>query len=201
MKAMPAASATEISIIKAGFRPFLLLLEPDVFWFAGEPWDSLRQGFCRGNPHKEGLFRNAVGPWFANDPIWGISPLKLLFRRSKLTVTGKFPIDLGILPEKWLKERLRVPDSDFSSPISPGIDPLRSFDDKSSWTKFSISVHIPVGIWPVSRFLARTSLCNCRQFRKSLGIGPESELLDRSRFWRRGRWQMEGGRFPERLLP
>ncbi|KAK9151820.1 hypothetical protein Syun_010129 [Stephania yunnanensis] len=55
-----------------------------------------------GDPQSDELQRNVVGPWFANAPVCGISPLRLLFLRSKVTSTGKFPSDLRISPEKRL---------------------------------------------------------------------------------------------------
>jgi len=77
-----------------------------------------------------------VGPWFENDPVWGISPLRLLFLKSKLTVAGNFPRDAGILPERWLKERFSVPERETRVPISSGIEPVNSFADRSSWRRF-----------------------------------------------------------------
>jgi hypothetical protein len=73
--------------------------------------------------------------------------------------------------------------------------------ERSSWTRFSSSVQIPAGILPENLFLARISRCNCLQFFRAFGIGPEKELLERSRFWSLGRLQIEGGIAPERLLP
>ena len=93
-----------------------------------------------------------------------------------------------------------MPERVESWPISSGIVPERLLAERSSWRRFSNSGQIPAGISPENLFLARIKRCNCLQFLRDSEIGPERELFERSRFWRRGRLQIEGGREPERLL-
>lgn len=85
-------------------------------------------------------------------------------------------------PEKWLNDRLRVPERDFNSPMSSGIEPVKPFEDKSSWTKFGIAGQIPAGISPDNLLSERIKRCNWAQLRRKSGSGPEMELLERSKF-------------------
>lgn len=207
--ATTAASATEMRRISPGFsplRPGLIPLSSLPPPELGEDGDLLLlevwvQSLCNGNPHSSGFPRNAVGPWLANDPVWGISPDRLFFRRSKLTVIGRFPSDLGISPEKLLSDKFNVPERDCNSPKSSGIRPESWLDDKSSCTRFARDDQIPAGISPENRFLARISRWSCLHSRRLLGISPERELFERSRFCSLGTEQMDVGIWPERLLP
>ena len=61
--------------------------------------------------------------------------MRLLLRRSRLTDTGRLPRDAGIPPEKWLKERLRVPAREVRSERVSGREPLRELSDKSTWRR------------------------------------------------------------------
>lgn len=105
-----------------------------------------------------------------------------------------------MLPERWLNERFSVPEREVRSPMSSGIGPWNSLVERSSWTRFSSSGQMPVGISPENLFRARISRWSCLQFLRSPGMWPEKELSERSRFWRRGTVQTEAGKGPERLL-
>uniref|UniRef100_A0A7C9A7P3 Uncharacterized protein n=1 Tax=Opuntia streptacantha TaxID=393608 RepID=A0A7C9A7P3_OPUST len=203
--ATTTASAAEIRRISPGLSPLLAGLVPllslpelgelgDLFLSAGV------HSLCSGNPHNSGFPRNAVGPWFANEPVWGISPERLFLRRSKLTVIGRFPSDLGISPDNLLSDKFNVPDKDCNSPKSSGIGPVSSFEDKSSCTRFARDGQMLAGIAPENRFFARISRCSCLHSLRLLGISPERELSDTSRFCSLGIEQMEVGIGPERLL-
>lgn len=75
------------------------------------------------------------------------------------------------------------------------------FEERSSSGRFSSCGQIPAGISPERRFPARWSLWSCWGQRSSLGIGPERELRERSRFCKQARSTKEGGRGLQRLFP
>lgn len=61
--------------------------------------------------------------------------MRLLCRKSKLTNTGNRPYDGGTSPERWLKERFRVPVSWVRLLRDSGREPSRKLADKSKWAR------------------------------------------------------------------
>ncbi|XP_037470738.1 uncharacterized protein LOC119344391, partial [Triticum dicoccoides] len=123
MRATPAASATEMSTMRLVFIGWLVppALPPEPVVVGGgveEDADggAARQGTWSGKPQSPGLLRKAVAPWLARDPDCGISPERLLKRRSRVTVAGRRPSSGGTASERRLREMFSVPASAWSLP-------------------------------------------------------------------------------------